>query len=236
MKNHYEAVIVGGGHNGLVAAFYLARGGLDTLVLEARPMVGGAAVTEEFSPGYMGAPGAYVVALLRDEVVADLRLSERGLVIDEVGDSFHIYDGNRHLWLRPDLEDSQREIARFSAADAEAYPDYIAHMNRLKGAVDPIFDLIPPDPGGGWRSGNMRALWRTGRHAFRFRRNLLDVAEVMTISAARFLDRYFESDELRAALSWHIVNDSQVGPMADGTAFIMLHEAVDDDGGAGALP
>ncbi len=143
----YEAVIVGGGHNGLVAGFYLARAGIRTLILERREIVGGCCVTEEFAPGFRASTGAYVISMLREPVWRDMRLAERGIEIDAAGPSLYGFPGGERLLLGDDLAESQREIARFSAADARPCPAFEEDLGRLAEVVGPLMDSTPPDPG-----------------------------------------------------------------------------------------
>src|ERR1700712_3412800 len=123
-SENYDAVIVGGGHNGLVAGFYLARAGLRTVVLERREIVGGCCVTEEFAPGYRASSGAYVLSMLREAIWRDMRLVERGVVVDPAGPSLYLFPDGRRLLIGEDQDETCREIARFSAADAAAFPAF----------------------------------------------------------------------------------------------------------------
>lgn len=221
----YEAVVVGAGHNGLVAAFYLARAGLKTLVLERRHIVGGCCVTEEFAPGCYASTGAYVLSLIRPAVLADLALPERGLVVDPGGPTFHIYDDDSHLYLRDDIEDCRRELAKFSSHDADAYPRFLDHMERMAAVLAPLMDVTPPDLTSN-RWGNLRRLLKLGRHGVRHRIDMTDLVSLLASSARNVLDRYFESDQVKAAFAWHALNDSSHGPTTPGSAFVLIHDAV----------
>jgi phytoene dehydrogenase-like protein len=141
----YDAVVVGGGHNGLVAGFYLARAGLRTVVLERREIVGGCCVTEEFAPGYRASSGAYVLSMLREAVWRDMRLVERGVVVDPAGPSLNLFADGTRLELSDDLAASQAAVRALSAADAEALPRFEAELAELAQLVMPLIDTTAPD-------------------------------------------------------------------------------------------
>ena len=221
----HDVVIVGGGHNGLVTAFYLARAGMKTLVLERRDMVGGCCVTEEFAPGFHASTGAYVLSLIRPAVLRDMDLQGRGLVVDEGGPTFHIYDDGSWLYLRDDLEDCQRELAKFSEHDSVAYPRFIEHMERMAEILEPLMDVSPPDLVSNG-ANNLRGLLRLGRHGLRHRAAMTELVDLLASSARSVLDQYFESDQVKAAFAWHALNDSSHSPSTPGSAFVLIHDAV----------
>ncbi|MGH2987129.1 MAG: phytoene desaturase family protein, partial [Solirubrobacterales bacterium] len=142
----WDALIVGGGHNGLVAAFYLARAGLRTLVCERREIVGGCCVTEEFAPGYRASTGAYVLSMLREPVWRDLRLIERGIEVDAAGPSLNLYADGGALHLDDDLSRTRDEVRRFSAADARALGEFEAELGAIAELITPLIDTTPADP------------------------------------------------------------------------------------------
>src|SRR5215207_735762 len=144
--NRYDAIVVGGGHNGLVNAAYLARAGKRVLVLERRHTVGGATVTEEIYPGFKYLIASYLISLLRPEVIQDLQLARHGLAIMPLESTYvPLLDGN-YLADWPDHDATRQEIARHSRRDAEAYDEYSRTMRRLALAVRPLLAMIPPDP------------------------------------------------------------------------------------------
>ena len=142
----YDAIIIGGGHNGLVAGFYLARAGLSTLILERRPFVGGACNTEEFAPGFRASTGAYVLSMLREAIWQDMRLVQRGIVVDPAGPTLNLFPDGAHYYLGEDMAANVAETARFSPADARALPAFERHLAAMVQGVIPSFNWTAPDP------------------------------------------------------------------------------------------
>ena len=137
----YDAIIVGGGHNGLVAGFYLARAGLSTLILERRPFVGGACNTEEFAPGFRASTGAYVLSMLREAIWSDMRLARRGIVVDPAGPTLNLFPDGAHYSLGDDMAANVEETKRFSAADAAALPLFERDLAEMVQSVIPVVQL-----------------------------------------------------------------------------------------------
>ncbi len=228
----YDAVIVGGGHNGLVAAFYLARGGLKPLVLERRDIVGGCCVTEEFAPGFRASTGAYVVSMLREPIWRDLRLAERGVHVDPAGPSLNVYGDGAALHVDDDVGETQREFARFSEADAAALPAFETELGQLAELISPLIDTTPPDAGGR-RPRDLARLAKLGLRAARRRRLIDDASFLFGTSATQYLAEQFSSEHVMAALGWHAINDSGAGPSTPGTAYVLLHDHASEQAAGG---
>ena len=232
MSDSYDAVIIGGGHNGLVASFYLARGGLRTLVLERREIVGGACVTEEFAPGFRASPGAYVLSMLRGAIWRDMRLRDRGLRVDQAGPSLNVYPDGQTFVLDGDRARTVEAIRPLSPRDARAFPDYEATLERIAGALMPVFDWTAPDPRMR-RVRDLPGLLRLGLLAFRQRHDLQEASFLFTTSAKQYLDEHFESEMVKSALGWESISNTLAGPSTPGTAYGLLHEAVSGGSGGG---
>ncbi|OGA18208.1 MAG: FAD-dependent oxidoreductase [Betaproteobacteria bacterium RIFCSPLOWO2_02_FULL_63_19] len=222
----YDVVIVGGGHNGLVCACYLAGSGLKVRVLERRPIVGGAAVTQTFHPGFRNSTLAYTVSLLDPDVIRDLRLVEHGLEIVErpFANFLPLPDGDSFR-VGPDTAATQAELARFSRRDAERLPEYYRMIGRIADLLLKLARETPPRLAGG--HGGLDDLlegWRLGRQLYPLdlaaRRDLL---ELFTRSAGALLDSWFESDPIKAALGFDAVVGNFASPYAAGSGYVLLH-------------
>jgi phytoene dehydrogenase-like protein len=230
----YDAAIVGGGHNGLVAAFYLARAGLRTVVLERRDIVGGCCVTEEFAPGYRASSGAYVLSMLRDAIWKDMRLVERGVVVDPAGPSLNLFADGTRLELSDDLAASQAAVRALSAADAEALGKFEADLAALAELVMPLIDTTAPDLRLR-RLSDLPGLLKLGGLAAR-RRALVDEALFLfSTSVSQYLGERFENEYVKAAIGWHAINDSVGGPSTPGTAYVLLHDHAAEDTDEGGV-
>ena len=198
---HYDAIVIGGGHNGLVNAAYLARAGRKVLVLERRHVLGGAAVTEEVFPGFKFSVCSYVVSLLRPEIIRELDLPRHGLEILPLDGTFTPMPSGDYLWRVNDHAKTRREIARHSKVDAEAYDEYGKAMVEMGRFVKPILNMTPPDP----TSLEPRGLWTCCSSASRFQalpdEDKYNQVQLMTMSAVDFLDQWFETDVLKATMS-----------------------------------
>jgi phytoene dehydrogenase-like protein len=225
----YDAVIVGAGHNGLVAAYYLAAAGLRVMVCERREIVGGCCVTEEFAQGFRASTGAYVLSMLREPVWRDLRLIERGIEVDPAGPALNLFADGSTLHLDDDLTKTQNEFRRFSGADARALPEFEHELAEIAKLILPLFDTTPPDP----RRLRPGELVRLGGLAARNRGRISDALFLFGTSANQALAEYFASEQVRAALGWHAINDSTGGPSTPGTAFVLLHDHASEQAGGG---
>src|SRR5215471_3837808 len=232
MANAYDAIVIGGGHNGLTHAAYLARAGKKALVLERRHVLGGAAVTEEVFPGYLFSVCSYVVSLLRPEIIRDLDLPRHGLEILPLDGTFTPMLSGDYLWRVNDHARTRREIARHSRLDAEAYDEYGKAMVDMARFVKPILDMTPPDPVSLDARG-LLALLGLGR---RFRRlsdtDRYNQIQLMTMSAADFLDQWFETDVLKATMAASGIIGTFLGVRSPGTAYVLLHHYMGEIDGA----
>src|SRR5688500_4672356 len=228
----YDAIIIGGGHNGLTAAAYLARAGRKVLVLERRSLVGGAAVTEEVFPGFRFSVCSYVVSLLRPEIIRELDLPRHGLEILPLDGTFTPMPDGNYLWRVNDHEKTRREIARHSKLDAEAYDEYGKAMVEMARFVKPILNMTPPDP----LSLNPRDLGRLLFLGKRFRaladQDRVNQLQLLTMSAADFLDQWFETDVLKATMSASGIIGTFLGVRSPGTAYVLLHHYMGEIDGA----
>ena len=220
---HTDVLIIGAGHNGLTCACYLARAGLKVRVLERRPVVGGAAVTEEFHPGFRNSVAAYTISLLNPRVIRDLRLAEHGLrIVERPYSNFLPLDDARHLKIGGGLAATQAELARYSARDAERLPAYWARLERVADVLRELVLECPPNVGGGW-TDLVRAL-QAGRLARRLDMEARrDVLELFAGNAGDFLDGWFEGEAVKAAFGFDAVVGNYASPYHPGTAYVLLH-------------
>ncbi len=228
----YDAIVIGGGHNGLTTAAYLARAGRKVLVLERRHLVGGSTVTEEIFPGYKFSVLSYVVSLLRPEIIRELQLPRHGLEILPLESTFTPLPDGDHLARWADHDQTRREIYRHSPLDADAYDRFGQLMYRMALAVKPILSMVPPDPTS-LSPKDLRGLLRLGRHL----RDLGDtdffmLYKLMTMSSADFLDEWFETDALKATMSASGIIGTFLGPRSPGTAYVQLHHYMGEIDGA----
>ncbi|WP_033074250.1 phytoene desaturase family protein [Sphingopyxis sp. MWB1] len=223
MTRRYDALIIGAGHNGLVCAFYLARAGLKVRIVEARDVVGGAAVTEEFAPGFRNSTASYTVSLLQPKVIADMRLADHGYrVIERPISNFLPQPDGRYLKLGGGVERTQAEFRKFSARDADALP---AYYDALENVADLLRDLAlraPPNVGEG-----LHTLFDGTRQGRRFARLSVegqrDVLDLFTKSASAMLDGWFESEAVKAAFGFDAVVGNYASPDTPGSAYVLLH-------------
>ena len=236
MAAQWDVVIVGGGHNGLVAAAYLARHGLRAVVCERRDVIGGAAVSEHpFGPDYTVTSLSYVVSLLPADLVRDLRLDRHGYHVYPQGPYFAPRADGRFLRLPADPGERHAEIAKFSARDADSYPAYDARLARLAAVLGPLLTQIPPKLGSR-RPADLIGQGLLLRHLRAVDTRLaVDLTRLLTGSIADLLDQYFSSDALRGVLSVSGVIGMWAGPRSPGTGYVTLHHHIGDTAGqAGA--
>ncbi|CAB3365815.1 Hypothetical predicted protein [Cloeon dipterum] len=241
----YDAVIIGGGHNGLVSACYLQISGAKVCVLERRPVVGGAAVTEEIVPGFKFSRASYVLSLLRPEIIRDLELKKHGLKVHlrnpssytPIHDSLWAKYPARSLTLSSSDEFNQKQIAQFSKNDAEAYPKYEKYLERMVEAIEPLLDL-PASSVNRLLNGDQSVLkkaWSVYRNKriLKAANSLINLGgdlnkflELMTAPATKILDRWFESEPLKATLATDAVIGAFASPSNPGTSYVLLHHVM----------
>ena len=231
MSKRCDALIIGAGHNGLVCAFYLARAGLKVRIVERRDIVGGAAVTEEFHPGFRNSVASYTVGLLQPKVVRDMKLADRGYrVVERPIANFLPLDDGRFLKIGGGLVRTQREFAKFSDRDAEALP---AYSRALETVADVLRDLAlrtPPNVGGGLKS--LLDAARQGRRIARMPLSVQrDTLGLFVKSARDFLDTWFESDPVKAAFGFDAVVGNFASPDTPGSAYVLLHHVIGEVNG-----
>ena len=243
----YDAIVVGGGHNGLVCAAYLARAGRKVLVLERRERIGGAAVTEEVFPGFRFSVFSYVVSLLRPEIIRDLELPRHGLHILPLESTLTPLENRDYLIQWNDHDQNRRELARHSLRDAEAYDEFGLMLHQMARAVKPLLAMAPPDPAS-LSLGELRAMKglagyfrdlgpkRFNRLAKTFRdlpeRLQSTFVQLMTMSATEFLQQWFETDPLIATMSASGIIGTFQGVRSPGTAYVLLHHYMGEIDGA----
>ena len=228
-----DVVIIGGGHNGLACAAYLAKAGLDVLVLEKRDVVGGAAATEEPWPGYRVSSASYVVSLMPPQVVRELDLKRHGYEVSIISPDYFVpFPDGTSLTLWGDVERDAAAIARFSQHDAEAYVAFDRYFDHVARLLKDLLFVVPPNM-------NLRDLPKWAATAGRFRRwsgrDVHETVRLFTMSAADFLDEWFEDERVKGALATQAIIGGWCGPMTPGSAYVLMHHWIGEvDGHAGA--
>jgi phytoene dehydrogenase-like protein len=227
----YDAIVIGGGHNGLVNGAYLAKGGLRTLILERRNVVGGAAITEELRPGFWFTTFSYALSLLRPDIIHDLELTKHGFMPLLMPSTFAPMENGDYLLLGQDRGENIQEIARHSRHDADAYDAFEHDISRVLQVIKPLLDQVPPDIFSNDPS-ELMALAALGR---RFRdlepKVLHDAVRLLTGSAADFLDDYFESEILKGYLASSSIIGTKVGPYSQGSGLVLLYHFIGEHDG-----
>ncbi|MEX2139853.1 MAG: NAD(P)/FAD-dependent oxidoreductase [Pirellulales bacterium] len=242
-KDRYDCVVIGGGHNGLVCAAYLAKSGRRVCVLERRHVLGGCATTEALWPGYKVSTAAYVVSLFQPQIIQELRLAQYGLkILARSPSSFTPLPDGRSLLLGPDEALCRREIGKFSPPDAEAYPRYNALLERVAAAIDPILTGIAPDAlplPRAWRKvglvkklRDLRKLWAAYRSSKSLGNELPQAIELLAGAARPILDRWFETEALKATLATDAIIGAMTSISAAGSAYVLLHHVMGEAGGS----
>lgn len=219
----YDAVVVGGGHNGLVSAAYLGRAGLEVLVLEKRHLLGGAAVTEEVWPGFKVSTASYVVSLFPQEIVRDLGLVEHGYHVYPLDPAYFApFEDGSGLLLWDDPDRAADEIRKIDKRDGDAYVDYCRNLSELAAMIRPLLFQTPPDFGT-LSPGNVAKLASLGRFGFSNRKAAARLVDLMTMSCADYLEQYFHDERIKGALAPGGVIGMWGGPMSPGSAYVLLH-------------
>src|SRR5437660_4373772 len=231
-SSKYDVIVIGGGHNGLTNAAYLAKAGKKVLVLERRHVLGGAACTEEVFPGFKFSVCSYVVSLLRPEIIRDLDLPRHGLEILPLDGTFTPMPNGDYLWRVNDHGKTRREIARHSKLDAEAYEEFGKAMQAMCRFVKPILSMVPPDPATLNPRELMKLLFLGRRFQGLSSEDKYNQVQLMTMSAVDFLDQWFETDVLKATMSASGIIGTFLGVRSPGTAYVLLHHYMGEIDGA----
>jgi phytoene dehydrogenase-like protein len=232
MPAAYDLIVIGGGHNGLVTAAYAAHAGLKVVVLERREILGGACTTEELWPGFKVSTAAYVNSLLRPEIIRDLELKRHGFaMLPRSPSSFTPFPDGRSLLLGPDKDLTRREVAKFSARDADALPRYEAMLERVASFIEPTLTRTPPTP---WSlaPANLLQLAKLGLGFARLGKDAVRAVEVLTGAARPILDRWFESEQLKVTLATDAIIGAFASPSMPGTAYVLFHHVMGECDGA----
>ncbi|MDE0037274.1 MAG: NAD(P)/FAD-dependent oxidoreductase [Gammaproteobacteria bacterium] len=228
----YDVVIIGGGHNGLICGAYLARAGLRVVVVEQHDVVGGAAVTQEFHPGFRASTFSYLMSLLHPKIIADLELRQHGLEVLPCSDMFSPLDGDDYIVYSDDVERTRASFGRFSPRDAAVYPEFNRYLYEAADVVRSLLFETPPDPSKrDWKTfkriGSL--LWKHREIGGRF----FQVYDILTMSADDYLKRWFEDSRIRAVLAYYASIGTFAGPKTPGSAYVIMHHIMGEHEGAG---
>src|SRR5215207_9054444 len=226
MTQTYDLIVIGGGHNGLVTAAYVAGTGADVLVLERREVLGGACVTEELWPGFKVSTAAYVNSLLRPEIIQDLELKRHGFkMLPRNPSSFTPFPDGRSLLLGPNKAQTRSEISKFSTRDADALPKYEQMLERVAAFIEPTLTQTPPNPWS-FRPGNLMQLAKLGLGFAKLGTDGQKAIEILTGAATPILDRWFESEQLKVTLATDAIIGAMASPSMPGTAYVLFHHVM----------
>lgn len=239
----FDCVIIGGGHNGLITAAYLAKAGKSVCVLEKRSMLGGCSVTEELWPGYKVSTASYVVSLLLPEIIKELKLKENGLsILPRRPSSFTPMRDGRHLMLGADEKQNHEQISKFSSKDADAFVKYEHLLEQVAMQLEPILNETSPDlipMPSAWRKIGLGKKIRDASKGWRLRKalasmqaNIPEGIELLTGAAMPILERWFETEVLKATLATDAIIGAFASPSQPGTAYVLLHHVMGTAGGA----
>jgi phytoene dehydrogenase-like protein len=234
-SRNYDAIVVGGGHNGLINGAYLAKAGLNTLIIERRGVVGGAAITEELMPGFKFTTFSYALSLLRPDIIHELDLVTHGFLPLLMPSGFAPMENGDYLMMGPDHDQNIHEIMRHSHHDADAWDRYKHDLWRVCQVVKPLFDKAPPNIFGKTPE-DLEAIAELASHLRGVEPKVMhDLVRLLTGSAADFLDDYFESDIVKGYLSSSGIIGTKVGPMSQGSGLVLLfHSMGEHDGNFGS--
>src|SRR6476646_5884820 len=223
----YDAIIIGGGHNGLVTAAYLARAGRKVLVLERREILGGCAVTEAIWPGYRVSTGAYLTSLMQERIIRDLELEKFGYRVDAKDPAFFsVFPNGQHFFMWQDRAKTLAEIGKFSKHDAEVYPEYEEQLERISEVVEGLLLTTPPQFPPHGIGDAIEYLKLAAKMRGLSPAHIVALVKIFTQSAAEYLDEWFESDEVKVTLATDGVIGANGGPRSPGTAYILLHHCM----------
>lgn len=228
----YDAIIIGGGHNGLVCAGYLAKAGMKVAVLERRGVVGGAAVTEEIAPGFRASIFSYLMSLLHPRIIRDFDLGKHGLVVLPCSDMVSPVDGDDYISFSADIKKTQASFAKFSKHDAEIYPEFDRYLTEAADIVRKLLWETPVDPS----KRDWKSMKELASLAWRYRkvgRKMYRIVDMLTMSAYDFLREWFEDDRVMAVLAYYASIGTFAGPKTPGSAYVIMHHVMGEHEGAG---